>query len=280
MLFSQHNRTDAKYFLQFQYDKNTGGEYYDSDGNGVHIHQDSTTFPGYTRNYSFELSRHIFEISGGYEVLKNLDIIGGTQLHYYSLQENFTTDTVIRDVKRAELTDTRFANFEIGANYYLHKTNDFLRLKLSSRLPFSQSDTDIKIENSDDFLSSNPYEILAGIDGGLFADKFYFGGEFLYNYRSGDFSDLMIFGGTFGLSTVENTMLKITARYIMPLEENPNKSFNIRQFPAYENYLDFGFGFWILFSEKYYAQFDYKLRPYGVSAWNSGTVNFVMGVNF
>ncbi len=282
VLFSQHNRLseDSDFFIEFNYNKATGGEYYDSEGNQVHNHLDSTTYPGYTREYAFELSRHIFELKGGYEVLKNLDIIAGTQLHFYSLQENFTTDTVSRTAKRSDMYETRLDNIELGANYYLHKTNDFLRLRLSTRLPLSQSDTDVRLQKHNEFLSSSPYEFLAGLDGGYFFTKTYFGGEAYYNLRSGDFSDQLITGATFGLSTVENTMLSLNARYVMALEDNPYQDFNIRTLPTHETYFDIGFGFWIFFSEKYYFNFNYKLKPLGENTWNAGTINATAGFNY
>lgn len=277
---AQHNRAEkSKLFLQFDYSKSTGGEYYNEDGNKIHNHYDSTSFPGFVRKYAFEFSEHRFEINGGYEVLKKLDIICGFAIHHYSLQENFTTDTVAKQVKRAELLKTRFDNIKLGADYYLLKTNNFVKLRLLGTIPFSQEDTNVEINDNNDFLSSSPYEILAGIRAGMFAPKSYFEAETYYNYRSGDFSDLLIFGGTLGLSTVENTMLRIQARYIYALENSEIPQFNIRQMVTNGSYLDIGFGFWAMFDDQYYFSFDYKLRPLGENAWNSGTIKATFGVN-
>lgn len=270
---------DSDFYFDIGYSRESSGEYYDSDGNNIHWHPDTTSYPGYYREYTFQYSKNSVKLNGGYRLLNNLDIFAGLDLCFYNLNEKYISDNVSKKVNRVKLNEIRFETINIGANYFIFDSINYLIASVSSKIPF-ESESEVAISDNNDFLSSPPAEILSGLNGGIYLKNIFLGAKTKYNYRSGEYSDRLIFSAIFGFTKIENTMLRIQSNYYHSLEELPEgKRFNIREMTTHGTFIDIGFGFWGRFSERYIASFDYNIRPYGENIWSSGSLILKFGIN-
>jgi hypothetical protein len=283
---------EYKYEIGLKYEKRAASSYYDKDGESVtELPDQGYQFrdeligilpDDFTRNYSFTIDQHLVELSAKYH-------INDKWLSYLYLPFTYTT-LEEEYVSQYYNTDSAFYNFQnFDKNNYSLMQLEYIRLGTSYKLldgNFNISGIaevlvpagfDNSIINDDnDFLSDNAFEVLTGIDIGLKGKKLSLNIASKYNYRGEELEDRIIFNANLSLSTVEQTAIMLLADYYKPFNVNDEIEFDILETPLQEEILDLGVGFWIIFEDKYVTEFQYKLRLAGVHTWQTNMFNAIV----
>jgi hypothetical protein len=102
-----------------------------------------------------------------------------------------------------------------------------------------------------------------------------------YNFRSGDFSDRMIFDFLIGFSNIPNTEIFANVRYINSLGEYEEK-FKANHWSSvlWEKSVEVDFGFKIFLSEQLYANLGYSLSVWGKNTLGLSIAKINLGYVF
>ncbi|MFP4529581.1 MAG: hypothetical protein ACLFQX_13625 [Candidatus Kapaibacterium sp.] len=269
--------TDKSFRMSLMYNSRQGSSFYNMEGN-IKTSLTETDDEGVERDYTFDFSKYSIGLSAEYRPGKHVSIYTEIPFAFYGLTEKFMMESDLSRQVRAELSLSRFDYFALGFVHRLYSGKSQIFSVLELRIP-PGFDESLLNDPDYEFLSDGAFEIYAGSMFRADLDKVRLQTRILYNYRAEEFSDRVIISTSAGLVSVEDTELKVTADIVQSLSSfGDAPAFDPRETVTQSNFVAAGFGFDWLLSEKYLANFSYKVRLSGKNAWNFGTLFLSIGV--
>lgn len=275
---------DYELMLSFSYHNSSA--YYDNEGNRISDLLDSITVEGLTRRYTFNLKRYMFDLGFKYFATEKLTLEAKAPLTFYKLDEIFSEFADIENQViypsgfKSQLSHTRIDYLGLAASYSLFDDEFINRFFTEVRIPTGANDG--VASDSQEFWSDGALEIIPGFVVGASTDKFTIDIGAKYNYRAEDMTDRIMGNLNFALHTVPGTRFYgfIEGAYNIESNKNENIVFDIRKMPWQDEYLDVGFGFQIVVSQRYIGDFSYIVRLDGKNAWNKAAYFINFGIKF
>ena len=270
-------------------DISTASMRYDKNGNSIltdtviYIDTNEKTF---YYPYTTDFAQQKYNFIVGYLGVRNLYCYVNFPLIHSSVSERFKLDSTLTvRTQRNKGTKFYFEGSQIDAGYTFDF--DFLNITVLGSVFFPFYKYSSTVDTTDDYFDNKNiqlgrvFETSTGtkFDFNFENSRLQLGG--IYNQRSEDFSDRLMFNLLFGLSSVENTELFANLKYIRSISDFKEKyQIDFWRQALWENYFDMNLGFTIFFTDEFYANLGYVIRLWGENTLSQKTVNINLGYVF
>ncbi|MDR0926738.1 MAG: hypothetical protein LBO69_03095 [Ignavibacteria bacterium] len=258
--------------FRLEYRSNVASMRYDKDG--TEILDDTLLFTDSSEvehkyPYTTDLSQYIFNLNVGYIGIKNLSIYANMPIIHTNILEKFRYDTAVSQrYERNNVSKTYIDGVHLNAAYRFDFNYVDVNLLGGLFLPFYNYDKntdslDLPINNkSIELGKAFETKIGAIIDVNIKPVRLSLGAVF--NQRSEDFTNRMLYNFRAGLNSVANTEIYANLTYCSPIGdyEEKYKATYWRQV-LWERYLNIDIGFSMYFSESIYANVAYAVKLLG-----------------
>ena len=254
--------------------------------NWIHIWEDSSTIDTFQLSYTTNFNAQSYNLSFGYNGIKNCWIYASIPFIYYKVVEKFNYDT--SELSRFEKNNnSKFIidGLNLDAGYTFNFDNFNFNFFGGIFIPLYKYenwiDTTKELFHNKNIQFGKVFNSKIGtsLDLNLKPIHLCLGGFYrLYNEYV---SDNIIVNFLIGLSSVENTDFFIKLNYCHPLKNYDNVyEVTFWREILWNKYLDFIIGFKMLFSDEFYLDAGYDLRVWGNNTIARRSVNIKLGYLF